>query len=57
MTGLYKMRSAKMRKCENGQSIKCEIESAKWRCENVYNAKNDLRLVCRWVAGYCVVRR
>ena len=24
-----------MRKCENGQRIKCEIESAKLRCENM----------------------
>ena len=25
-----------VRKCENGQRIKCETESAKWRCENMY---------------------
>jgi len=30
------VQSAKMRKCENGQRIRCEIESAKWRCENMY---------------------
>jgi len=28
-----------MRKCENGQRIKCEIESAKWRCENMYKMR------------------
>jgi len=37
--GMYKLRSAKMRKCENGQRIKCEIESAKWRCENMYKMR------------------
>jgi len=35
----YKVRSAKMRKCENGQRIRCEIESAKWRCENMYKMR------------------
>ena len=40
--GTYKMRSAKMRKCENGQRIKCEIESAKCRCENMYKMRKTI---------------
>jgi len=35
----YKVRSAKMRTCENGQRIQCEIESAIWRCENMYKMR------------------
>ena len=35
----YKVRSAKMRKCEDGQRIICDIESAKWRCENMYKMR------------------
>jgi len=40
--GTYKMRSAKMPKCENGQRIKCETESAKWRCENMYKMRKTI---------------
>ena len=31
-----------MRKCENGQRIKCEIESAKFRCENMYKMRKTI---------------
>jgi len=36
------MRIAKMRKCENGQRIKYEIESAKVRCENMYKMRKTI---------------
>jgi len=36
----YKVRSAKMRKCENKQCIECEMESAKWGCESMYKMRN-----------------
>jgi len=44
--GTYKMRSAKMRKCENGQRIKCEIESAKWGCENMHKMRKREKRFC-----------
>jgi len=28
-----------MRKCENKQRIECEMESAKWGCENMYKMR------------------
>ena len=38
-TDTYKVRSAKMRKCKNKQRIECEMELAKWGCENVYKMR------------------
>jgi len=39
--GTYKMRSAKMRKCENGQRIKCEL-----KCEVVFAFYTLQRINC-----------
>jgi len=35
----YKVRSAKTRKCDNRQRIICDMESAKWRCKNMYKMR------------------
>ena len=38
-----------VRKCENGQCIKCEIESAKWGCENMYKMRKCEKRFCAFI--------
>jgi len=40
---MYKVRSAKMRKCEIEPRIKCEFDSAKLRCENTYKMRKMIK--------------